>query len=64
MGSAEDYITNFYDLYTSPNNIGGNKSGRMRWAGYVARTGERRGTYRVLVGKSEGKRPFRRPRRR
>ena len=35
----------------------------MRWAGYVARMGERRGVYRVLVGKSEGKRPLGRPRR-
>jgi len=36
----------------------------MRWAGHVARIGERRGVYRVLVGKSEGKRPLGRPRRR
>jgi hypothetical protein len=36
----------------------------MRWAGHVARLGERRGVYRVLVGKPEGKRPFGRPRRR
>ena len=37
----------------------------MRWAGHVARVGERRGVYRVLVGKSdEGKRPLGRPRRR
>ena len=36
----------------------------MRWAGHVARMGERRGDYRVLVGKSEGKRPVGRPRRR
>jgi len=35
---------------------------RMRWEGHVARMGERRGVYRVLVGKSEGKRPFWRPR--
>jgi hypothetical protein len=34
----------------------------MRWAGYVTRMGERRGVYRVLVGKPEGKRPFERPR--
>jgi len=40
------------------------KSRRMRWAGHVARTGEERGAYRVLVGKSEGKRPIGRPRRR
>ena len=38
------------------------KSGRMRWAGHVARMGEGRGVYRVLVGKHEGKRPLGRPR--
>jgi len=38
------------------------KSRRMRWAGHVARMWERRGVYRVLVGKPEGKRPFGRPR--
>jgi len=36
----------------------------MRWAGHVARMGERRGVYRVLVGKPEGKRPLARPRHR
>jgi len=40
------------------------KSRRMRWTGHVARMGERRGVYRVLVGKPEGKRPLGRPRRR
>ena len=40
------------------------KSRRMRWAGHVARMGEERGVYRVLVWKSEGKRPLVRPRRR
>jgi len=40
------------------------KSRRMRWAGHVARMGEERGVYRVLVGKPEGKRPLWRPRRR
>ena len=40
------------------------KSRRMRRAGHVACMGERRGVYRVLVGKSEGKRPLGRPRRR
>ena len=39
-------------------------SRRMRWAGHVARMGERRGVYRGLVGKSEGKRPLWRPKRR
>jgi len=36
----------------------------MRWAGHVARIGEKRGVYRVLVGKPEGKRPLGRPMRR
>ena len=40
------------------------KSRRMRWAGHVARMGEERGVYRVLVGKPEGKRPLGSPRRR
>ena len=38
------------------------KSRRMNWAGHVARMGDRRGVYRVLVGKPEGKRPLGRPR--
>ena len=40
------------------------KSRTMRWAGHVARMGEERRVYRVLVGKREGKRPLGRPRRR
>jgi hypothetical protein len=36
----------------------------MRWTGHVARTGEGKGVYRVLVGRPEGKRPLERPRRR
>jgi hypothetical protein len=36
----------------------------MRWVGYVARMGEDRNVYRVLVGKFEGKKPLGRPRRR
>jgi hypothetical protein len=40
------------------------KSRRMRWAGRVARMGEGRGVYRVLVRRPEGKRPLGRPRRR
>jgi len=39
------------------------KSRRMRWAWYLARTGERRGGYRVLVRKPEGKSPLGRPKR-
>ena len=52
------------DLYCSPNIVRVIKSRRMRWAGNVARMGEERGVYRVLVGKPEGKRPLGRPRRR
>ena len=52
------------DLYTSPNIVRVIKSRRMGWAGHVARMGEERGAYRVLVGKPEGKRPLERPRRR
>jgi hypothetical protein len=49
------------DLYSSPSIIRMIKSRRMRWAGYVARTGEKRNTYRLLVGKAGGKRPRGRP---
>jgi hypothetical protein len=38
------------------------KSRTMRWAGHVARMGEKRNVYRVLMGKPERKRPFGRPR--
>jgi len=50
------------DLYCSPNIVRVIKSRIMRWAGQVARMGERRGVCRVLVGKPEGKRPLGRPR--
>jgi len=50
------------DLYSSPNIVQVIKSRRMRWAGHVARMGEERGAYSVLVGKPEGKRPLGRPR--
>ena len=52
------------DLYSSPNIVRVIKSRRMRWVGNVARMGEERGVYKVLVGKPEGKRPLGRPRRR
>jgi len=52
------------DLYSLPNIVRVVKSRRMRWAGHVAHMGEGRGVYRVLVGKPQGKRPLRRPRRR
>ena len=43
------------DLYSLPNIVRVVKSRRMRWAGHVARMGEGRGAYRVLVRKPEGK---------
>jgi hypothetical protein len=46
------------DLYSSPSIIRIIKSRRVRWAGHVARMGEMRYTYRLLVGKPEGKRPL------
>jgi len=52
------------DLYSSTNIVQVIKSRRMRWAGHVARMGEDRGMYRVLVGKQEGRRPLGRPRHR
>jgi hypothetical protein len=36
----------------------------MRWAGHVARMGEKRGAYRILVGRLEGRQPLGRPRHR
>jgi hypothetical protein len=53
-----------YDLYFSQNIIRVIKSGKMRWVGHVARMCERRGAYRILVGRPEGRRPLGRPRRR
>ena len=52
------------DLDSSPNIVRVIKSIRMGWAGHVERMGEKRGVYRVLVGKPEGRRPLGRPRRR
>jgi hypothetical protein len=52
------------DFYSSPSIIRLMKSKRMRWAGHVARMGEKRNANRLLVGKPEGKRPLGRPRRR
>ena len=52
------------NLYSSPNIERVIKWRRMRWAGHVARMGEERGLYKVLLGKPEGRRPLGRPRRR
>jgi len=70
FGSKRDEVTGewiklhkeeFNDLYSSPNIFRVIKLRTMRWEGHVARMGERRGVYRVLVGKPEGKRPLGRP---
>ena len=51
-----------YDLYCSPNIIWVIRSRRTRWAGHVARMGDKRGAYSILVGRPEGKRSLSRPR--
>jgi hypothetical protein len=53
-----------HSLYSSPNIVMVIKSRIMRWAGHVARVGEGKDIYRVLVGWTEGKRLLGRPRRR
>jgi len=52
----------FYILYGSPNFIWVIKSRRMRWAKRLARMEDKRGAYRVLVGRPDGKRPLEIPR--
>jgi hypothetical protein len=52
-----------HNLYSFPDIVRPVKSRRMRWAGHVARMGEERKVYKVLVGKPKGKRPLGRPRR-
>jgi hypothetical protein len=51
-----------YALHSSPSIIQVIKSRRQRWAEHVARMGERRGAYKALVGKPEGRKPLGRPR--
>jgi hypothetical protein len=53
-----------HSLYSSPNIVRVIKSRRMRWAGHVARMGEGRDVYRVLIGRPKGRRPLGRPRHR
>jgi hypothetical protein len=50
-----------HSLYSSPNIVRVIKSRRVRWVGHVARMGEGRGVYRVLVERPEVKRPLGRP---
>jgi hypothetical protein len=54
----------FHDLYSSLSIIRIIESRRKRWAGHVARMGEKRNAYRLLVGKPEGKKPLGSPRHR
>jgi hypothetical protein len=56
------HIEELHDLYSSPSIIRIIKWRRMKWAGHVARMGEKRNVYRLLVGKPERKRPLGRPR--
>ncbi|KAJ4431393.1 hypothetical protein ANN_19990, partial [Periplaneta americana] len=60
----ELHNTELHALYSSPDIIRNIKSRRFRWAGHVARMGESRNSYRVLVGRPARKRPLERPRRR
>jgi hypothetical protein len=53
-----------HGLYSSPGIVRVIKARRMRWAGHVARMGEVRGAYNILVGRPEGRRPLGRPKRR
>jgi hypothetical protein len=53
-----------HDLYSSPSVIRIIKARRLRWAGHVPRMGEKRNAYRLLLGKSRGRKPLGRPRRR
>jgi len=72
FGPRRDEVTGTYrgrlhneelnNLYYSPNIVRVIKSGRTRWAGHVARVGEKREVYRILVGKPEGMRPLGSPR--
>ena len=57
------YNEELVDLYSSANIVRVIKWRKMKWMGHVARMGERRDVYRILMGKPEGKRPLGRPRR-
>jgi hypothetical protein len=63
-GVEKSHDEELHDLYSSPSIVLVIKSRRMRWAWHVARLEEKRGVYRILVGKTEGNRPLGRPRRR
>jgi hypothetical protein len=58
------YNEELNNVYSSPNCIWVINSRRMIWAGHVSRMGEKRGAYRILVGRPEGRRLLGRPRHR
>jgi hypothetical protein len=51
-----------HNLYTSPYIVRAIKTRKMRWTDHVGCTGERMNAYKFLVRKTEGKRPYQRPR--
>jgi hypothetical protein len=61
-GWRKQYSEELHNFYSSPSIIRMMKSRRMRWAGHVARMGEKRKAYRLFVGTPKGKRPLGRPR--
>jgi hypothetical protein len=61
-GWRKVYNEELHDLYSSPSIIRIIKSRRKKWAGHVARIGEKKKVHRLLVGNSDGKRPQGRPR--
>jgi hypothetical protein len=63
-GWRELHNEELHDLYSSPSIVRMIKARRMRWAGHLARMGEVRTAYNILVGRPEGRRPLGRPRRR
>jgi hypothetical protein len=62
IGWRELHNEELHNAYSVPGIIRMIKSKRMRWAGHVARMGEKRNAYRILVGKAERKRPLGKPR--
>jgi hypothetical protein len=60
----ELYNEELHNLYSSPEIIRMIKSRRMRWTGHVARNGEKKNAYSILVEEPDRKRPLGRPRRR
>jgi hypothetical protein len=55
------HIEELHNLYTSPNIVKMIRSRKIKWSGHVARMGEIRNAYRILVGKPEGKKPIGKP---